>query len=1263
MTLRIGIDVGGTFTDFALYDHDRTYLATDKVLTTPTDPVRGILTGLDSLLAETNLPPRVFWGSTVVHGTTLATNSLIERKGAKTALITTEGARDVLETGRENRYDPYKRFLRRAKALIPRHLRRTITERVRQDGTTQTPIDVAALEEILKQLHAESVESIAVCLLNSYVAREHEDQVRTKVKELGINIPVSLSADIAPSIGEFVRTTTVAANAYIQPTIAGYLERLGAALTRAGHTGHLYLMSSDGLLSSSETTLKAPIRLLESGPAAGSLAAAELAQQLGLAKVIAFDMGGTTTKISLVTNGEPHLSSSLEAARVERHRRGSGLTIKIPSIELLEIGAGGGSLVGFDQMGFLTLGPESAGAKPGPACYGLGGLNPTVTDANLLLGYLSEDSSLAGGLQIKNELALASIKKVAKPAGVTSSEAAKRIRRLATEMMAQAIHLHVTEIGDDPRNYDLLAFGGAAPLHVYDVARTLGIKRIHLTERAGVLSSVGLLTGVPGHEASRTLILPLARLDSASLESAFSQLKEEARVRLEASGVPENSITYTYSLDMRYTGQGHDIDIPINCLTKVSSQTLTSTFEVIYKNRYGILQSGTLEIRGCRIRARGPKQPQMHLRGIPDTLPNEKTPSRLVWFEETNSHVETQVLNWRDFIPGSDKPGPFLLEVDHTTYVVGPSGRLMISSTGEVTIHVSPKKATSERNFETEVALARLRSVADEADRAIQRTAFSSVVRDAKDYSLVITDPQGVCIALPTECMPLFVTSMPRTISILAELFSEIGLVDGDVIITNDPWICAGHKSDIVLVAPVFSGPKLVAYVGTILHIADIGGPIGDFRASDIYEEGLSIPPVKLIAAGQKCLEIENLILANVRIPYQVQSDLTAMLTAIGIAKDRLTFLLQDVPHMDLTDLAKEFQIMAERVVQEGIALIPDDTYKAELTIDGPPNAEQIDSYDPVRLSLSILKKNNTLALDFSGSDKQLENQAINVPISYTLADSIYAVQYLMAPDIPNIGPQFSPVTVLAPKGNILSAVPPVPVYARTRTGLHINTLLNSALAEIFPKQVQAASGHAIILTVSGYQEQRDFFKVSIMPKGGMGATGGQDGAHCTEFPTNSTMIEAEIAESLCPIQIHRSLRMDSGGPGRQRGGLGQVLKLTSTTENPLTIGYRPNFVSNPPIGLLGGLPGSLARIEVNGKPPQQNPLTITEGDVMTIWTAGGGGIGDPFCRDPNLVRQDVVAGVVSAQQALRIYGVAIDPRFFEIDFPTTQQLRSIKSE
>ena len=1243
MSLRIGIDVGGTFTDFVAYNPQSQQFFENKVLTTPSHPTEAILAGLKTLLAEANFSTEQLKTATIIHGTTLITNALITRTGQPPALITTKGAGDIIETGKGNRYDPYDRMLVRPDPLVPRELRKMLNERILADATVHQALDEAEVKTVFHTLINEGVEAVAVCLLHGYANASHEQRIKAIAQEMDLKLYLSLSSDIAPELGEYERMTTTAANAYIQPIAEGYLADLQDALQALGHEGAFYLMWSDGGLASVEVTLQAPIRLLESGPAAGALAVRHFAQSLGIDRALAFDMGGTTAKICLIREGEPSRSPSFEIGRVHRNKPGSGTTVKVPSIHMLEIGAGGGSTGHVDDLGFLKVGPKSAGADPGPACYGLGGEQPTVTDANLLLGYLSEDATLAGGLKLDKPKAEQAARNLGLEANLNDHEVAVGIRRIITENMAQAAQLHVTESGEDPRDYTLLAFGGAAPLHAFDIARTLGIKRVVLPKRAGVLSAFGFLTAKVGLEQVQSFVMNLDMLNPDSLQRTLNELKQKAEAALATGGVSHGDMTFEFALDMRYRGQGYDFQVPIQ-LDALSKDELETAFRTAYRKRYGEGQEGTVEIRACRLSAHGVEPSVSSAAGVAMNAQPVAGRHRQVWFAAENAWLETLVLKLEDLRETETYEGPLLVEAPHTTYVIGQGGSLKLNAEGDLlmTVPEAEQVALSVQQrlspIDLEIVTARLRAIADEADQALLKTAFSSAVRDGKDYSLVIADPQGRCIAMPTTCMPLFVSCMPRTIGLITEIYPPESFKPGDIVMTNDPWLGAGHKSDVALIAPVFNEGELVAFIGTILHVADIGGTLGDFRAWDIYEEGLMLPPCKLYEGGKINEALEAIIRANVRVPDMVFGDINAMRTAIEVISRRLAEMWKSAPQTNLSQVADEVSSRARSAFLEKLRVIPEGNYYAELSADGILEGNE-EMRKPIHLTLTAKMTGNELVLDFTGTDPQRPRQAINVPISYTLADAIYAMQYMLAPAVPNIGPQFSPIRVHAPEGCILNAKTPVPVYARTRTGIHISTLVNAALAQAVPDWVQAGCGHNIIYHMTGNREDGSYFGMTFMPKGGMGATGGRDGWDCTVYPTNCTMIATEVAETLAPVLIEREIAQDTGGPGRERGGSGQLVTLTSLSDSPLTLGFRPNFIDHTPIGLNKGQAGAAAFVEVNGSTEREDPVLLQKGDVVRVQTAGGGGIGDPRERPREKVMEDVKAGIISAEHARQVYG------------------------
>ncbi|HVY16828.1 MAG TPA: hydantoinase/oxoprolinase family protein [Rhodopila sp.] len=556
---RLAVDIGGTFTDLALeHDGRRT---TTKVLTTPSAPEQGVMTGVKAITQASGVAPGDI--ALIIHGTTLATNAVIERKGARTALITTEGFRDVIAMGNESRYDQYDLNIVLPEPLVPRHLRLTVPERLDNTGKVLRPLDEAAVRALVPVLQREKVESIAIGLLHAFVNPAHERRVQALLREALPNVPISLSSDVSPEMREWERFSTTVANAYVQPMMARYLRLLEADLRKAGATCPLFLMMSGGGLTTIETACRFPIRLVESGPAGGAIFSAHIARECGLENVLSFDMGGTTAKICLIDGYKPQTARTFEVARVGRFRKGSGLPLRIPVIEMVEIGAGGGSLAHVDSMGRIGVGPESAGADPGPACYAHGGRHPAVTDANLSLGRY-DPTRFAGG-SIKLDVGAAHdalMADVGAKLGLTAEMAALGVVEMVDENMANAARVHAIESGKTYDGRTLIAFGGGGPVHACRVAEKVGISRVLVPSGAGVGSAIGFLRAPVGYEVVRSLYQRLSTFDVAAVNGLLDDMRREAEeaVRLGSFGAPTVETRTAY---MRYVGQGHEIAVPL----------------------------------------------------------------------------------------------------------------------------------------------------------------------------------------------------------------------------------------------------------------------------------------------------------------------------------------------------------------------------------------------------------------------------------------------------------------------------------------------------------------------------------------------------------------------------------------------------------------------------------------------------------------------------------------------------------------------------
>ncbi|MGH7057551.1 MAG: hydantoinase/oxoprolinase family protein, partial [Acetobacteraceae bacterium] len=581
---RLAVDIGGTFTDLAL-EHGGG-VATVKVLTTPAAPEEGVLEGVRRVLAASSVAPGNV--GIVIHGTTLATNAIIERKGARTALITTEGFRDVLAMRNESRYDQYDLNLVLPEPLVPRHLRFAVPERIDNTGAVLARLDEAAVAALLPLLAREEVESVAVGFLHAFVNPVHEQRVAAMLHEERPDLPVSLSSEVSPEMREWERFSTTAANAYVQPLMARYLRRLESELRALGFTASVFLMLSGGGLTTIETACRFPIRLVESGPAGGAIFGAHIARAAGRERVLSFDMGGTTAKICLIDTFRPQTAKSFEVARVGRFRKGSGLPLSIPVIEMVEIGAGGGSLSRVDALGRITVGPESAGAEPGPACYGKGGERPAVTDADLLLGRYDPEGFAGGRLKLDSQAASEALTKaIGAPLSLPPEMAALGVVEMVDENMANAARVHAIESGKNFTGRTLIAFGGGGPVHACRIAEKLGIGEVLVPTGAGVGSAIGFLRAPIAYELVRSLYLRLASFDVAALNRLLAGMAAEATAMV-AAGSFDAPIVETRTAFMRYVGQGHEIPVPLPARPLVARDVpaIRAEYDIAYSHFY-----------------------------------------------------------------------------------------------------------------------------------------------------------------------------------------------------------------------------------------------------------------------------------------------------------------------------------------------------------------------------------------------------------------------------------------------------------------------------------------------------------------------------------------------------------------------------------------------------------------------------------------------------------------------------------------------------
>ncbi len=683
---RLAADVGGTFTDIAVA-HDGS-LTTAKVPTTQQEPEKGVLAGIARALSAAGLSPGAF--EIAIHGTTLATNALIERKGAKTALLVTEGFRDVVEMAFENRFEQYDIHMDRPPPLVPRHLRLPVAERIDAAGNVLIPLTDAALAPAMAALKAEAVEAVAIGFLHAYADDRHERRAAELLAAALPGLPVTLSSAVSPEMREYERWSTAAANAYVQPLMAGYIARLEAGLRALGFACPLFLMTSGGGLTRTEAGRRFPIRLVESGPAGGAILAADLARRLGLDRVLSFDMGGTTAKICLIDDGEPQASRSLEVARQYRFLKGSGLPLRIPVIEMVEIGAGGGSIAAVDALGRLTVGPESAGADPGPACYAKGGAAATVTDADVVLGWIDPAGFAGGAPPLARGRAEAAVMRGAGDAlGLPPIEAAFGISEVVVENMANAARIHAVERGTGVEGRTMIAFGGAAPVHAVRLAGKLGISRIVVPVSAGVGSAVGFLNAPVAHEVVRSRRVALEEdFDTASIEALFAEMRAEAGA-LVSAGAPDTPQIETRTADMRYRGQGHELAVPLPdaAFDGGPRQRLAALFEDAYAAAYGrIIPGQTVEAVNWTLRRAAAGPPPEPAPATPPRRGAAADGARRMFDPDGETIVAARTYRRDRLAPGVTIDGPAAIVEEQTTTIVPRRCRAEIDALGDVVI-------------------------------------------------------------------------------------------------------------------------------------------------------------------------------------------------------------------------------------------------------------------------------------------------------------------------------------------------------------------------------------------------------------------------------------------------------------------------------------------------------------------------------------------------------------------------------------------------
>ncbi len=1262
---RLAIDIGGTFTDVALEAGGR--LVTTKVLTTAALPERGVLEGVHKVLGLADVTPSAV--RLVIHGTTLATNAIIERRGARTALIVTSGHRDALEMAHENRFEQYDIGVDRPPPLVPRRLRLPVEERVDHRGRVLVPLEEGSVRALLPTLEAAGVESVAVGLIHGYANPDHERRIGEILDEWRPGLPVTLASDVCPEVREYERQSTACANAYVQPLMARYLRGLADSLHESGLACPFLLMTSGGGLTTLETAIAAPVRLVESGPAGGAILASHLARGLDLGDVLSFDMGGTTAKLCVIDGGQPLHSRTFEVARSYRFKQGSGLPVRIPVIEMVEIGAGGGSIAGVDDLERIQVGPASAGSEPGPAAYGRGGNEPTVTDADVVLGRIDPQLFAGGSISVDRARAGAAIEaRVGDRLGLDARLGALGISEMVDENMSNAARTHAVEWGKGVAGRTLIAFGGSAPIHAARLADKLEVNRFLVPADAGVGSAVGFLLAPISYEVVRSRYMRLSGFDPGVVREVFAEMRAEAEAVV-SRGAPGAAMTGKARAYMRYVGQGHEIgvDLPEDV---GDAAALREAFDRGYETVYGRTIPGldvevlswTLVVSAPATEAGNvPAGTSLWSQGGPETGKNapagtsgrpaatESAPARWteLWDGPGGESADAAVYIRGELREGARVEGPALIAEDQTTTVVPDGWEARVIAGGHLLVERRAAAADAAQTgiaaLEGQIMWSRLLSVVEEQARTLVRTAFSTPVREAGDLSAGVFDLSGRMLAQAVTGTPGHVNAMAASVGFFLRDFPVETLGEDDVLITNDPWEGTGHLNDFTVVTPAYLDGRPVALFAATSHIADVGGRGFGADANQVFEEGIRLPIGYLIRGGRVDETLMRLVRANVRDPDVAQGDLYSLAACNRTGCERLAAMMTEFGIASLEPLAETIIETSRRAMRERIRALRPGTYRNRMRIDG---------YDEdLDLVCALTVADGAIRIDWEGTSP-MSSRGINVPVTYTRAYSSFGVRCIVGADVPNNAGSLAAIEVSAPPGSLLNAPPPAAVSARHAIGQLLPDVVLGCLEQALEPGSVPAEGasclwNPVIMAGPGltgaHRYRGEDFVVNPFHAGGTGARPGKDGLSATAFPSGVRSTPIEITETVAPLIFWRKEYIpDSGGHGEFRGGLGQVMEISHASGEAFAVSKMFERVRNPARGRDGGGDGAAGRVHVPGvgdfRPKGRE--VVPPGRRIVLETPGGGGLGDPSGRLPERVREDVLDGYVSADEAASAYGV-----------------------
>lgn len=1277
---RIGVDVGGTFTDLYYSDDTTGSVVVEKVPSTPGDPSTAVVDGLKALCTRAGVALSDI--DMLVHGTTVATNIALTHTGADVGMITTHGFRDILHIARHKK--PYNFSIQQdlpwqKHPLVKRRHRLTVHERITApDGAILVELDEDEVRKQVRQLKSSGVESVAVCLLHSYLNPVHEQRIGEIVTELFPEAFLSLSSDVVPLYREFERFSTTALNAFVGPKVSRYLHRLQDAVRDLGYRREILLMQSSGGMVPIAEAAKRPVSLLMSGPVGGLVGGMWAGEQAGFDNVVTLDIGGTSADIGVAYGGELRMRHLLDT-------KVGDYQAMVPMVDIDTIGAGGGSIAYVDDGGVFRVGPQSAGALPGPAGYGLGGTDPTSTDAQMILGRLRGNRSLAGGdMNLDTELSRKAMAPIAERLDMTIEEAALGALQLQKYDMSQAIEMNSVRRGYDPRDFTLVAAGGAGALFACDIAAELDIPHVLVPAHPGIIAATGLLATDQKYEFVATARFTLPDGDTDVIAERYAGLLESARAQLESDGIPESSQRYRLLADGRYSGQGYEVRFEVPATrgsdTTIDAEWMAKTaelFHAAHEAEYGHrFADGEVEVVNIRVEGIGVVEPLPAPRPAAGDAGDALIEVATAVFDVQGSAQQfaTSFYDRERLTAGTVLTGPAVIEQYDSTVVVPPEFVARLDDHGNIVIDCPTKQSDSE--LATPILMrvigGAFTSMAKEMGSVLFRMSYSSIIRESEDLGAGIFDADGNVLA-ESESTPMFMGAMPKIVrGVMSVLGDDIN--EGDIILHNDPYLGATHSPDIAIIVPIFHDGKRVGFAGASGQIIDNGGAFSGLMVDipDYQAEGQIFRALKIVKAGERQEDLLRHILANTRTPTSNEGDMEAMIAACELAKGKFLHLIERYGEEAVAQAGQDWLTYAETMLRQEIAKVPDGVYETEvgyLDDDGRNRGKQL----PIKVK--VIVEGETITYDLTGSSPQVPT-AYNCAFEGTTVSAFSFITRMMFLDevahpvfVPQNEGMLRPIQVIAPEGSIFNPKYPAATFARFSQVQRAVDLALRAMAPVIPDKVTAGnSAHIHFVSYSGWSEKDAeywvYLEVNEGSYGGRPTSDGMDSVDNLIANTRNNPIEE--LEWRFPMRTDRyELRSEPAAAGRYRGGIGIVRENTFLVDTVVTCeGERHD--SDVPWGVHGGHDGLNASVTRNpGREGEESwPSKVTgkelyAGDSLAITVPSGGGYGDPQQRDPRAVLEDVLDGFTTIDRAERDYGVVIDFDSLTIDKEATAALRA----